>query len=239
MTQSAIEVSSVCVAYGKMKVLNDVSLAVAQGTSMLILGANGAGKTTLLKAIMGFLPLQEGELSLLGHNVKEASTAKRVKLGISYMSEQGLFPPLSVEDNLKLGCHGLHRRKIKERLDEAYAIFPDLVARRKEAAGSLSGGQRKMVGISKCLVSHPSVLLMDEPSAGLSPKYVTEVITVMGELRKTGITLLVAEQNVSFLAAVDSACVIEGGRISFRGSIAEFEGNTKLHDAFFGLEGIG
>ena len=238
MNHSAIELESVGVAYGKMRVLREISLSVESGTSMLLLGANGAGKTTLLKAIMGLLPLEEGEITLLGHHANRLSTAKRVKLGIAYMSEQGIFPPLTVDENLKLGGNGLRKNVIKERLDEMYSTFPDLASRRKELAGSLSGGQRKMVGISKCLVAKPSLLLMDEPSAGLSPRYVGEVIAHLQGLRNTGITLLIAEQNVSFLAAADQACVIEGGRINFRGSIDDFEGNAVLHDAFFGLDGL-
>lgn len=203
---------------------------------MLLLGANGAGKTTLLKSIVGLLPIEDGEVWLFDHSVKRLPAPKRITLGLSFMSELGIFPSLSVDDNLRLGAHGVARREIEARLEEAYTAFPDLVGRRKEVAGTLSGGQRKMVGISKCLMAHPKILLMDEPSAGLSPKYVNEVVNHLNILRKSGLTLLVAEQNVSFLAAADEACVLEGGRINFRGTINEFEQDEKLHEAFFGLD---
>ena len=222
-----------------MRVLHDISLTLSEGSSMLLLGANGAGKTTLLKSIIGLLPIEHGEINMFERRVDRLSAPRRVRLGVAFMSELGIFPSLSVHDNLRLGAHGASRRDIEERLEEAYASFPDLVNRKNALAGTLSGGQRKMVGISKCLMANPKVLLMDEPSAGLSPKYVDEVVEHLKVLRKSGITLLVAEQNVSFLAAADQACILEGGRINFSGSIDEFENNASLHEAFFGLEGTG
>ncbi|MHB8189702.1 MAG: ABC transporter ATP-binding protein [Ferrimicrobium sp.] len=235
--QQILDIDDINVAYGPMRVLWGLSLSVQPAETLVVLGANGAGKSTLLKAVIGLLPLESGSITMLGQRVERFNAAKRIRLGVGYMSEQGIFPGLSVTENLKLGGLRLSRRELSSRLDEAFERFAELRTYRRTMAGSLSGGQRKLVGIAKCLMGHPSLLLMDEPSSGLSPRYVAEVVDQLVELRGTT-TLVIAEQNVSFLDAADRVCVIEGGRTRFQGAVTDFESDAALHEAFFGLEGV-
>ncbi len=237
MTQLALEVVGVSAGYGPMEVLHQVSFEVPGTSTVLLFGANGAGKSTLLQVIAGLIGHSHGTIRVFDKPLEKTPAHKRVALGVAYMSEQGIFPELSVDENLRLGAMHAKRHEVHERLERAYARFPDIASRHKIQAGSLSGGQRKMVGISRALMSDPKLVIMDEPSAGLSPKYVEDVVHVLGRLREDGISMLVAEQNISFLSIADSACVLEGGVIRFQGTAAEFEGNERLHEAFFGLEG--
>ncbi len=238
MEPLALEINGVSSGYGRVQVLWDVSFTVNQGSVIVLLGANGAGKTTLLKVIVGLVKAWSGEVKAFGEDIGRLNTARRVRNGIAYMSEQGIFPGLSVRENLALGAGRASKAEVRERLSLVYDMFPELVERGKSLAGSLSGGQRKMVGISKCLMAKPKLLILDEPSSGLSPKFVAEVVEQLHTLRSFGITMVIAEQNVSFLETADSACVLEGGRINFSGGVDEFEGDEALHAAFFGLEGI-
>ncbi len=238
MEPLALEITGVSSGYGRVQVLWDVSFSVKQGSSIVLLGANGAGKTTLLKVVVGLVKAWSGDVKVFGEDIGRLNTSHRVRTGIAYMSEQGIFPSLSVKENLALGAGRVAKSEVQDRLATVYEMFPELVQRGKSLAGSLSGGQRKMVGISKCLMSKPKLLILDEPSSGLSPRYVAEVVEQLQTLRGVGITMVVAEQNVSFLETADSACVLEGGRINFAGGVEEFEGDEALHAAFFGLEGI-
>ena len=151
--------------------------------SVVLLGANGAGKTTLLKAIMGLVEVWAGRIDFAGENIGRLRTDQRVQRGIVFMSETSGFPGLTVEENVLIGAQFLPAKRARGRIDELYAIFPALAERRRLPAGSLSGGQRKMLGIAKALVGNPRLLVMDEPSAGLSPLYVKEVIAVLAQFR--------------------------------------------------------
>ncbi len=232
-----IEFRSVSAGYGKVQVLWELSLSLDQGCAAVLLGANGAGKTTLLKVLVGLLHPWSGKVMLFEQDVTHLPAAKRVKLGIGFMSEQGIFPSLSVAENFALGAGPVGKGEFRTALDRVLTLFPELKDRLKEQAGALSGGQRKMVGIAKCLMSNPRVLVMDEPSAGLSPRYVDEVVDNLAKLKEEGLSLFIAEQNVSFLRLAREACVIEGGRLAFSGPIEQFNDNEALHNAFFGLEG--
>lgn len=232
----ALELSNVTAGYGDMTVLWDINLSVQQGTCMVVLGANGAGKSTLLRVIMGLLPTRRGQIQLLDQPIERLRTEKRVRLGIRYMTELGVFLGLTVEDNLRLGGYGLGARELRDRLAETYDSFPEVAAKRRIRVESLSGGQRKLVGVAKVLVDKPRLLVMDEPSAGLSPRYVEEVIGNLRRVRERDITLLVAEQNVSFLKLADDVCVIEGGHNRFSGSVSRFNSDQDLHRAFFGID---
>lgn len=221
--------------YGRVQVLWGAGLDVKPQESVVLLGANGAGKTTLLKVIVGLLPAWRGSVRLEPDDVTFWRTDRRVRRGLAYMSEMGVFPGLTIEENLRVGGQFIETAALRRRLVELYEYFPDLAERRGVLAGSLSGGQRKMLGIAKALASSPRLLVMDEPSAGLSPLFVSQVITVLGRFRASGLAMLIAEQNIAFLGLADRVFTLEGGRIRFGGTVAELEADDSLHKAYFGL----
>ncbi|WP_298212515.1 ABC transporter ATP-binding protein [Ferrimicrobium sp.] len=230
-----LEVESVESGYGSVQILWGVELSVQENEVHVLLGANGAGKSTLLKVLVGLLPCWAGSVHMDKEDVTRLSAPARTKAGLGFTSEVGIFPDLSVEDNLRLSSLVVPAAQRKDAIEAAYSRFAELRGRRRALAGGLSGGQRKLVAIARALVSRPKVLLLDEPSAGLSPRYVSEVVERLAELRGTT-TLLVAEQNVSFLEIADTVSVLEGGRVRFSGSKDSFGNDTVLRDAFFGLE---
>ncbi len=223
-------------AYGPMQVLWGVDLDVMAGESVLLLGANGAGKTTTLKVLVGLLAAKAGNISFEGHDFTHLRTDKRMRAGIAYMSELGVFPDLTIAENIRVGAQAVGRAEVARRADELYALFPVLKEKRNQAASSLSGGQRKMLGIAKALASAPKLLVMDEPSAGLSPLFVGEVLRALSSLRGNGLSLLIAEQNIGFLDIADRVLVLEGGRIRFTGTVAAMNDNAELRKAYFGLK---
>jgi branched-chain amino acid transport system ATP-binding protein len=222
--------------YGKVRVLWGTDVSVAHNQSVVLLGANGAGKTTLLKVLMGLLPAWQGHVAFEGEEITTLRADLRVRRGIVYMSESSGFPDLTVDENIRIGAQFLSRAEARKRAAELYAIFPALAQRRRVAASTLSGGQRKMLGIAKALASNPKLVIMDEPSAGLSPLLVKEVVHVLADLRGKGLSLLIAEQNVKFLDLADRVFTLEGGRIGFVGSVAEMHANDALRRAYFGLK---
>ncbi len=221
--------------YGSVQVLWGAGLRVAAQESVVLLGANGAGKTTLLKVLLGLMPAWGGRVALDGADVTRLRTDRRVRLGVAYMSELGVFPGLSIHENLRIGGQFAAAASLRARMEELFAVFPDLARRRGALASSLSGGQRKMLGIAKALAGSPRLLVMDEPSAGLSPLFVSEVIAVLRRFRGTGLALLIAEQNVAFLDLADRVYTLEGGRIGFEGTAAALHADDALHRAYFGL----
>ena len=222
--------------YGRVQVLWGAALSVRAGETVVLLGANGAGKTTLLKVIMGLLKAWRGELRFLGEDIAHTRTDRRVRAGIAYMSEIGCFPGLSVEENIRIGGQFMAAAALRARMVELYAIFPAIAERRKALASSLSGGQRKMLGIAKALAGNPRLLIMDEPSAGLSPLFVKEVIRALEGFRGQGLSFLIAEQNVKFLELADRVYTLEGGRIGFEGTVEAMHENDALRRAYFGLK---
>jgi branched-chain amino acid transport system ATP-binding protein len=231
-----LELSGVAAGYRRMQVLWGVDLVIHAHESVVLLGANGAGKTTLLKAIMSLVEVWHGRIAFAGEDITWLRPDQRVRRGIVFMSETSGFPGLSVKDNLLIGAQFLPRQRARERIEELYAVFPALAERRRAAAGSLSGGQRKMLGIAKALVGDPRLLVMDEPSAGLSPLYVKEVIGVLARFRRNELAFLIAEQNVKFLALADRVYTLDNGRIGFAGTVAAMEENDALRRAYFGLK---
>jgi branched-chain amino acid transport system ATP-binding protein len=155
---------------------------------------------------------------------------------MTYMSELAVFPDLSIEENIRVGAQALGHADPGARVEELYGVFPVLRDKRRAPASSLSGGQRKMLGIAKALAAEPKLLVMDEPSAGLSPLFVKEVIRILSSLQGRGLALLIAEQNIGFLEVATRVFVLEGGRIRFSGTVAEMSGNEALHRAYFGLK---
>ena len=230
-----LEVSGLMTGYGAVQVLWGVDLEVAESETVVLLGANGAGKTTLLRTLMGLVPAWRGQIAYAGADVTAMRTDHRVRRGIVYMSEASGFPGLSVEENIRIGAQFLPRRAVAARVAELYAVFPVLAERRRAPASSLSGGQRKMLGIAKALAGNPRLLVLDEPSSGLAPRFVTEVVHVLERFRGHGLSLLVAEQNVAFLELADRVYTLEGGRVSFCGPVAALRENDALRRAYFGL----
>jgi branched-chain amino acid transport system ATP-binding protein len=236
-SQPLLEVAGVTAGYRRLQVLWGVDLAVHEHETVVLLGANGAGKTTLLKAIMRLVDSWAGRIAFAGEDITGLRTDQRVRRGIVFMSETSGFPGLSIEENVLIGAQFLPRRRARERIDALYAVFPALAERRRAPAGSLSGGQRKMLGIAKALVGDPRLLVMDEPSAGLSPLYVKEVIAVLGQFRNQQLALLIAEQNVKFLALADRVYTLDNGQIGFSDTVAAMQENDALRRAYFGLKG--
>jgi len=221
--------------YGRVQVLWGAGLDVCRRESVVLLGANGACKTTLLKVIVGLLPAWRGAVSLHAEDITGRRTDQRVRRGLAYMSEIGVFPGLSIDENLRIGGQFAERAALRRRMDELYEDFPDLARRKKALAGSLSGGQRKMLGIAKALASSPRLLVMDEPSAGLSPLFVSQVIEILTRFRTAGLAMLIAEQNIAFLDLADRVFTLEGGRIRFQGTVEQLRSDDALHRTYFGL----
>ena len=232
-----LEITGLAGGYGPLQVLWDVALNVGESENVVLLGPNGAGKTTLLKTLVGLARLRQGEILFQGRRIERLRTDEKIRLGIAFMTEMGVFTNLSVEENLFLGGYQQSRETVRGRIDEFFALFPDLAPHRRHLAGALSGGQRKMLGVVKALMASPRLVIMDEPSSGLSPRYVGEVIKMLARFRTQGVSFLIAEQNVKFLDLADRVYVLDGGRISFSGTVEELKADKAIHEAYFGLKG--
>jgi branched-chain amino acid transport system ATP-binding protein len=231
-----LELRDVVGGYGDADVLRGINLTVAEGSIVTLLGANGAGKTTFLKSLVGLIEARQGSITLGGEDVTRMRSSDRMRLGMTYMSELAVFPDLSIEENIRVGAQALGHADPGARVEDMYGLFPALREKRRAPASSLSGGQRKMLGIAKALAAEPRLLVMDEPSAGLSPLFVKEVIRILSDLRGRGLALLIAEQNIGFLEVATRVFVLEGGRIRFSGTVAEMTDNEALRRAYFGLK---
>jgi branched-chain amino acid transport system ATP-binding protein len=221
--------------YGAMQVLWGVDLDVAVGETVLLLGANSAGKSTLLRSLIGLLPCWQGSIRFEGEAIEHLPSEQRIRRGIAFMSELGVFPSLSIDENIALGGYFLSDAQVRQRKERLFALFPDLASKRRDAAGTLSGGQRKMLGIAKVLVSEPKLLLMDEPSSGLAPVFVKQVIEVLKSSIGSGTSLLIAEQNVAFLQLADRGYLIDHGKVKLSGTRAELEASDAVRETYFGL----
>jgi branched-chain amino acid transport system ATP-binding protein len=221
--------------YGRMQILWGIDLDVAPGETVLLLGANSAGKTTLLRSIIGILPCWDGSIIFDGASIGGEKPDQRIRRGIAFMSELGVFPSLSIEENIRLGGYFLSGADVKRRSERLFELFPALAAKKRDAAGTLSGGQRKMLGIAKVLISEPKLLLMDEPSSGLAPVFVKQVIEVLKSTIGAGTALLIAEQNVAFLALADRGYLIDHGQVKLSGTRAALEADDAVRAAYFGL----
>jgi branched-chain amino acid transport system ATP-binding protein len=231
-----LEIAGITAGYRRMQALWGIDLFIRERESVVLLGANGAGKTTLLKAIMRLIEIWDGRVGFDGEDITRLRTDQRVRRGIVFMSESSGFPGLTIEENILIGAQFMPRERARERMAELYAIFPARAGRRHARAGSLSGGQRKMLGIAKALVGDPRLLVMDEPSAGLSPLLVKEVIGVLAQFRSKDLALLIAEQNVKFLALADRVYTLDNGRVGFAGTVEAMQQNDALRRAYFGLK---
>jgi branched-chain amino acid transport system ATP-binding protein len=238
MDKPILEIQDIKVRYSGLPVLQGVSLSVKQGETVSVLGANGAGKSTLLRAVMGTQHAFEGRILYEGQEIQKLNTEAIVRLGIVCVPEEKmLFGPLSVEENLILGAYVLDdSNEVQHNLQFIYGLFPRLNERRKQPASTLSGGEQQMVAIGRGLMSRPRILMLDEPSLGLAPLLVDEVLDTVRKLKEEGITILLVEQNVrEALDLADRAYVLQTGRIVGEGFGKELLESDMFREAFLGI----
>ncbi len=228
------------VAYGKVEAVRSVSLDVGTNEIVTIIGANGAGKTTLLSAIMGVLPLK-GRIGFLGEDIGQLEIEDRVSLGLSLVPEhRELFWSMNVEDNLLLGAFRGTSGGAARSFERVYALFPRLKERRRQLAGTLSGGEQQMLAMGRALMGAPKLLMLDEPSLGLAPIIVADIFRTIGELRSAGVSVLLVEQNAqAALKIADRAYVMELGEFVLQGSAAEIERHEGVAASYLGFQHTG
>ncbi|MDX3896335.1 ABC transporter ATP-binding protein [Pusillimonas sp.] len=233
-----LEVNDLHVAYGQVEAVRGVSFSLHTGHISSVIGPNGAGKTTLLASLMGLLPAVRGEVRFDGVDVGGLDVETRLDMGLCLVPEQReLFGDMSVLDNLVLGGYvrRLSSAELRRRLDEAYARFPRLAERRNQRADTLSGGERQMLALSRAMMSRPRLLMLDEPSLGLAPLIVREILTEIGQLRHDGLSVLLVEQNARAALKVSSeGHVLEGGRITLGGPAEQLVNDTRVRQAYLG-----
>jgi len=238
MSDQILAIENIKVRYSGLPVLQGVSLQVNQGETVSVLGANGAGKSTLLRAVMATQHAFEGRILFKSREIQNLNTEAIVRLGIVCVPEEKmLFGPLSVEDNLFLGAYVLDdHQQVQQNLEFVYNLFPKLKERQKQPASTLSGGEQQMVAIGRGLMSRPQILMLDEPSLGLAPLLVDEVLDTVRKLKEEGITILLVEQNVhEALDLADRGYVLQTGRIVGEGSGEELLGSDMFRKAFLGI----
>jgi branched-chain amino acid transport system ATP-binding protein len=238
MTETILDIRDIKVRYAGLPVIHGLSITVDQGETVCVVGSNGAGKSTLLRAIMATLRAFEGKILFKGKEIHRLKTEDIVKLGIIYVPEEKmLFGPLSVEENLMLGAYVIEDKiQIQQNLDFVYTLFPRMKERRHQAASTLSGGEQQMVAIGRGLMSNPAMLLLDEPSLGLAPILVDEVLDTVGRLKNQGMTILLVEQNVrEALGLADRGYVMQTGKIVAEGPGKELLNSDLFRSAFLGI----
>ncbi|HYG42929.1 MAG TPA: ABC transporter ATP-binding protein [Bordetella sp.] len=244
MSQDPIlDVRGLSARYGKVGALSEATLTVAPGSIVTVIGANGAGKSTMLNAMMGALPTTghaSGAVHYAGTDVSAWAVERRVAAGMSLVPERReLFGSMSVEDNLLLG--GFRRYRARESgwrgtLDEVFELFPRLRERRRQQAGTLSGGERQMLAVGRALMAKPRLLMLDEPSLGLAPRIVREIFHIIARLRETGVAILLVEQNArAALQVADYGYVLETGEVILHGPARELAGNPRVIESYLGL----
>jgi branched-chain amino acid transport system ATP-binding protein len=244
-----LRVEAVTSGYGNVTVLHDVTVSVADGEVLAVLGANGAGKTTLLRTIIGLLRPRSGRVYHSGRDVTAVRTELRARDGIALAPEgRGIMTTLSVEENLTLGARPALLRERRHRggsivadgLARAYALFPVLERRRHDSGGALSGGEQQMLCLARALMAQPDILLLDEPSLGLGPKIVTNVYEVLAVLREQGQTMVLVEESIErALSFADNACLLKNGRVFAQGSAQQVREHRGLSEAYLGSQTTG
>ena len=232
-----LEVRDLAAGYGALTVLRGVSIDVAEREIVAVLGANGAGKTTLNRALSGTIPVRAGTIRFAGQDITGADHAAIVRAGLIHVPEgRRVFPNLSVRDNLLLGAFARGKAERTRTLDEVLTIFPRLRERLRQHAGLMSGGEQQMVAIGRGLMARPKLLILDEPSLGLSPLLVEDLFALIGRLHARGLSILLVEQNVvQSLAIAGPAYVMEHGAVALSGSAAELARDPRLRAAYLGL----
>jgi branched-chain amino acid transport system ATP-binding protein len=238
VSEPLLVLDAVDVGYGDVQVLFGLSLEVREGEIVTLLGSNGAGKTTTLRAISGLRPPRAGDIRFRGRTLAETPASARAELGISLVPEgRELWPQLTVRENLELGAYRPGARPHAARnLERVFAMFPRLRERSGQRAGSLSGGEQQMCAIGRSLMSEPTLLMLDEPSLGLAPRLVDQVMETIAELHAGGMTILLVEQNIrKALEVAQRGTVIETGRVRLEGTSEELLANTEIRAAYLGL----
>jgi branched-chain amino acid transport system ATP-binding protein len=234
-----LEVRGLCVAYGKVEAVHQAGLRVEEGRIVTVIGPNGAGKTTLLAALMGMLAAR-GSVSYAGEEITRVEPEQRVSRGLCLVPERReLFAAMTVEDNLVLGAFHRYRKRdktIAADFEQVYQLFPRLQERRRQLAGTLSGGERQMLALGRALMSRPRLLMLDEPSLGLAPLIVRDIFRVIAGLRETGVSILLVEQNArAALQVADYGYVLETGEIVLEGPSADLASNPRVIESYLGL----
>ena len=238
MTAPLLATQGISASYGDFQALFDITLQVYDREIVTLIGANGAGKTSTLRVISGLLRPKNGTVRFLGEEISATPPDEIVKRGVSHVPEgRQLFPHMSVEENLALGAYiGRARPRLGQAMEEQFELFPRLKERRKQLAGTLSGGEQQMVAIARALMAEPKLLLLDEPSLGLAPKIVEEVFDKIQQVSKRGVTVLMVEQNVvEGLSISGRAYVVENGAITLQGTGKELLANEQVRAAYLGL----
>ncbi len=235
-----LKLEGVCAGYGPVQVLHDVSLSVRPKEIVALIGSNGAGKTTTLNTVVGTLPKSKGKIFFDGRSLESMPPELAVQMGIGYVPERRqLFPSMSVQDNLTMGAYHRYwktkRSQLQSDMEEVFTLFPVLKERRRQLAGTLSGGQQQMVAVGRGLMSKPKLLLLDDPSLGLAPMVIREVMQVIRELKNLGLTVLLVEQNArAALRIADRCYIIENGAVGVEGCPADLAADTHVQAAYLG-----
>jgi ABC-type branched-subunit amino acid transport system ATPase component len=230
-----LQAEGVVAGYGEVEILHGVSLVLNEAEIVAVIGPNGAGKSTLLKAVFGLLSVRSGRVQLLGRDVTNLSPDRMVQTGMSYVPQvDNVFPSLTINENLEMGAF-VRRDGLRERLERVYGLFPDIADRRGERAGRLSGGQRQMLALARALMLDPKVLLLDEPSASLSPIMVDSIFDRIGEINRSGTAILLVEQNAKeALSFSTRAYVLAMGENRFEGEAAGLLDNEEVGKLYLG-----
>ena len=231
-----LDVKGLSGGYGSVQILYGVDLYVDEGEFVTIIGPNGCGKSTFIKTLFGIATYYSGDVTYGGESIEKMRTDQLVNKGIAYVPQvNNVFPTRSVEENLQMGGNALPNRVLKERIERALTMFPDLRSREHDLAASLSGGERQMLAISRALISDPSFLLLDEPTAALSPLYQQQIIERIDNLRKEGITVLIVEQNARLsLARSDRGCIFANGKVVHTGDADFILNDPEIGEYFLG-----
>ena len=232
-----LEIKDLNVFYGAIHALKGISLTVDEGELVSLIGANGAGKTTTLHTISGLLTAASGSIILDGKDLQKVAPNKIISMGLAHVPEgRHVFARMTVEENLRMGAYIIKdQKKISENLENVYSHFPRLKERSRQLAGTLSGGEQQMLATGRALMTNPKIVLMDEPSMGLSPLLVKEIFSIIQELHESGITILLVEQNAKMALAVsDRAYVLETGCISMSGKASELAEDDRVRKAYLG-----
>jgi branched-chain amino acid transport system ATP-binding protein len=233
-----LEVEGLCVNYGRIEAIRDVSFTVEEGSVVTLIGANGAGKTTTLKTLSGLRKVRAGSVRFQDRDITHMASHERVPLGISQSPEgRRIFPGMSVEENLDMGAYArADRAKTRTTdLDRVYTLFPRLRERRTQPAGTMSGGEQQMLAIGRALMSRPTLMLLDEPSMGLAPKLIQQIFSIITDIREQGTTILLVEQNAAqALRIADRAYILETGEIMREGTGAALAADDSVRAAYLG-----
>ncbi len=237
MAQIALNIENLKVSYGNIKALKGINIKVPEGKIVALLGANGAGKTTTLRAISGVVESDEGSIKLFDNDITNKAPEKITSLGIIQSPEgRQIFPELTVEENLRIGAFTVKKKEeIIKNFERVYKYFPRLMERKRQIAGTLSGGEQQMLAIGRALMASPKILLLDEPSLGLAPLIVRDIFQIVKEINNEGTTILIIEQNaLQTLKIADYAYVLEVGEVNIEGKASELIQDSRLIEAYLG-----